>query len=105
MIVRGTKLATLNGYVKTMIDNAGGGSEYYFIIKTTDGTTFTLETGSYNAINAKVGTQPVRGKIIMDSSTGNQRKDMDCILVVHNGEQLLACAYGGSLYNGRNWHG
>lgn len=98
MIVRGTKLATLNGYVKTMIDNAGGGSEYDFIIKTTDGTTFTLETGSYNAINAKVGTQPVRGKIIMDNSTHNQRKDMDCILVVHNGEQLLACAYMGEAY-------
>lgn len=98
MIVRGNDLANLNGYVKTMIDNIGGGSEYDFIIKTTDGTTFTLETGSYNAINAKVGTQPIRGKIIMDNSTDNQRKDMDCILVVHNGEQLLACAYMGEAY-------
>ena len=57
--------------------SSGGGSgfEYDFIIKTTDGSTFTLETGSYNAITAKVGTQPVRGKVILDNP--QQKKDMD----------------------------
>ena len=80
------------------VGGGGGGSgfEYDFIIKTADASTFTLETGSYNAITAKVGTQPVRGKIILDNPA--QKKDMDCVLVTKTGEALLACAYTGEAY-------
>ena len=78
--------------------SSGGGSgfEYDFIIKTTDGYTFTLETGSYNAITAKVGTQPVKGKVILDNPA--QKKDMDCVLVTYTGSDLIAFAYMGETY-------
>lgn len=84
--------------VPVISDVGGGGSgfEYDFIIKTTDGSTFTLETGSYNAITAKVGAQPVKGKVIMDNPA--QKKDMDCVLVTYRGSDLIACAYTGETY-------
>ena len=82
--------------VETEIGGGGSGFEYDFIIKTTDASTYTLETGSYNAITAKVGTQPVKGKIIMDNPA--QKKDMDCVLVTYRGSDLIACAYTGEAY-------
>lgn len=80
--------------------SSGGGSgfEYDFIIKSADGVSFTLETGTYEAINAKVGNQPVKGKIILNSEAAGQQKDMDCVLVMKNSEELLACAYTGEAY-------
>lgn len=74
---------------------SGSGSEYDFIIKTTDGKTFTLEKGTYDSIIAKVGNQPVKGKIITISEGGVKSADMDCILVIHNGQKLSVCGYGG----------
>ena len=82
--------------VVSEVGGGGSGFEYDFIIKTADGSTFTLETGSYTAITAKVGTQPVKGKIIMDNPA--QKKDMDCVLVTYRGSDLIACAYTGETY-------
>lgn len=74
----------------------GAGFEYDFIIKSTDGVSFTLETGTYESINAKLGNQPLQGKIILNA--GAQQNDMDCVLVINNGEKLLAYAYMGEAY-------
>ena len=88
-----------NGEIKRCPSSGGGsGFEYDFIIKSADGVSFTLETGTYEAINAKVGNQPVKGKIILNSEAGGQQKDMDCVLVGKNGEELLACAFMGEAY-------
>ena len=78
--------------------SSGGGFEYDFIIKSADGVSFTLETGTYEATNAKLGNQPVKGKIILNSEAEGQQKDMDCVLVGKNGEGLLACAFMGEAY-------
>ena len=80
---------------KKLTGGGGGGSgfEYDFIIKT-DGETYTLATGTYEAINAKLGKQPVNGKILMFSGDG-YNADMDCILVLNNRERLLVGAFMG----------
>ena len=87
-----------NGEIKRCPSGGGSGFEYDFIIKSADGVSFTLETGTYEAINAKVGNPPVQGKIILNSEAGEQQKDMDCVLVGKNGEELLACAFMGEAY-------
>ena len=87
-----------NGEIKRCPSGGGSGFEYAFIIKSADGVNFTLETRTYEAINAKVGNQPVKGKIILNSEAGGQQKDMDCVLVGKNGEELLACAFMGEAY-------
>lgn len=84
--------------VETEIGGGGGGFEYDFIIKSTDGSAFTLETGSYNAIAAKIGNEPVMGKIILNAIEAGQQKDMDCVLVIKDGAELKACAYTGETY-------
>lgn len=87
------------GCATPVVSEVGGGAgfAYDFIIKSTDGSAFTLETGSYNAIAAKIGSEPVTGKIILNSIAG-QQKDMDCVLVMKAGEELKACAYTGETY-------
>ena len=86
-----------NGEIKRCPSGGGGGFEYDFIIKSADGVSFTLETGTYEAINAKLGKQPVNGKIILFA--GDEYKaDMNCVLVINNGEQLLAYAFMGEAY-------
>ena len=74
----------------------GSGFEYDFIIKT-DGETYTLDTGTYEAINAKLGKQPLNGKIILFAGDA-YKADMNCVLVINNGEQLLAHAFMGEAY-------
>lgn len=74
--------------------SGGGGFEYDFIIKSTDGETFTLETGTYESINAKLGNQPLNGKIIVNDGHG-YLVDMNCVLVVNNGEVLGVDAWMG----------
>lgn len=71
----------------------GSGFEYDFIIKTTDGNTLTLEKGTYDSIIAKVGNQPVKGKIISFLEGGVKRSDTDCILVTNDGQKLSVCGY------------
>ena len=83
---------------KKLSGGSGSGFEYDFIIKSVDGVSFTLETGTYEAINAKVGNQPVKGKIILNSEAAGQQKDMDCVFVGKNSEELLACAFMGEAY-------
>lgn len=75
----------------------GSGFEYDFIIKSADGVSFTLEKGTYEAINAKIGKQPVNGKILLFA--GDEYKaDMNCVLVINNGERLLAYAFMGEAH-------
>ncbi len=76
----------------------GGGFEYDFIIKSADFVSFTLETGTYEAINAKLGKQPVNGKVIMFAGEAGLRYDMNCVFVGYNGEQILAWVYMGDSY-------
>lgn len=73
----------------------GGGFEYDFVIKITGLNTLTLEKGTYDSIIAKVGNQPVKGKIITIFEGGVKSADMDCILVIHNGQKLSVCGYSG----------
>ena len=86
-----------SGEIKRCPSGGGSGFEYDFIIKSADGVSFTLETGTYEAINAKVGKQPVNGKIILFA--GDEYKaDMNCVLVIKNGERLLAYAFMGDTH-------
>ena len=86
-----------NGEIKRCPSSGGGsGFEYDFIIKT-DGETYTLDTGTYEAINAKLGKQPVNGKIILFAGD-TYKADMNCVLVINNGERLLAYAFMGEAY-------
>ena len=94
-----TPITRMEMFLKQFCGGGGGsGFEYDFIIKTTDSIHFTLETGNYNSIIAKLGNQPVKGKIILNSEAEGQQKDMDCVLVGKNGEGLLACAFMGEAY-------
>ena len=74
----------------------GSGFKYDFIIKT-NGETYTLETGTYEAINAKLGKEPVNGKIILFAGDA-YKADMNCVLVINNGERLLAYAFMGDTH-------
>lgn len=71
----------------------GGGFEYDFIIKA-DGETYTLDTGTYASINEKLGNQPLNGKIILNDGYG-YLADLNCVLVLNNGESLRVCAFMG----------
>ena len=83
--------------VETETGGSGGaGFEYDFIIKS-NGETYTLETGTYAAINAKLGKQPVNGKIILFAGDA-YKADMNCVLVINNGERLLAYAFMGDAH-------
>ena len=72
----------------------GGGFEYDFIIKS-DYLNDVLETGTYDAIKAKVGNQPITGKIIRNAPENNVRKDVDCIFVNWDGVTLSVGGYAG----------
>ena len=95
-IIAGKDLEPITRMEKFLKQYGGGsGFEYDFIIKATDGNTFTLEKGTYDSIIAKLGNQPVNGKIITIFEGGVKSADMDCILVIHNGQKLRVCGYSG----------
>ena len=72
----------------------GGGFEYDFIIKSTDGSSYTLETGTYDSIMQKLGRQPITGKFLV--FIGDEaRGDADCIYIEYLEEQLIAYVFSG----------
>ena len=72
----------------------GGGFEYDFIIKTTDGASYTLETGTYDSIMQKLGRQPITGKLL--ASVGDEaRGDGDCIYIEYLEAQLIVYVFSG----------
>ena len=73
----------------------GSGFEYDFIIKSTDSESYTLETGTYDLINSKVGNQPVKGKIIINGAEGKQRFDIDCVFVNYDMGTLRVTGFAG----------
>ena len=72
----------------------GGGFEYDFIIKSTDGESYTLETGTYDSIMQKLGSQPITGKVLV-SSGDVTRVDADCIFIGSMGAELFAYIFSG----------
>ena len=77
---------------KKLGGGGGGGFEYDFIIKSADDETFTLETGTYESINAKLGNQPLNGKIIYNIEDV-YKADINCVLVVKDEESLKVRAF------------
>lgn len=75
--------------------SSGGGFEYDFIITTTDGVTYTLVTGTYYSIMAKLGNQPIMGKTIINIDGGSQRIDADFIYVTYINNKLTATGFNG----------
>ena len=78
----------------------GGGFEYDFIIKTTDGVSYTLETGTYDSINAKLGNQPITGKVIVNvvDEEGAIRSDSECVRAENFEGALTVWGFAGSKY-------
>ena len=88
-------ITRMEKFLKQYGGGGGSGFEYDFIIKTTDGETYTLETGTYDSINAKLGNQPIKGKIITNIEIENVRTDIDCIYVIYIGGTLTVSVYSG----------
>ena len=98
-IIAGQDLEPITRMEKFLKQYGGGsGFEYDFIVKITDGNTLTLETGTYDSIRAKVGRQPVKGKVISIFEGGAKTADMDCILVINNGQTLNVLGYSGESF-------
>ena len=89
-------ITRMEKFLKQYGGGGGSGFEYDFIIKTTDGVSYTLETGTYDSINSKLGNQPIKGKIIANVDEGSIRIDTDCIHVIYNNETLTVSAYSGN---------
>ena len=80
--------------VENISSGGGGGFEYDFIIKSTDGESYTLETGTYDSIMQKLGSQPITGKVLA-SSGDVTRVDADCIFIGYMEAQLFAYVFSG----------
>ena len=92
-----TPITRLEKFLKQYGGGGGGGFEYDFIIKSTDGESYTFETGTYDSIMQKLGSQPITGKFIVYAE-GVARADADCIYIEYMGGQLIVYVFSGRGY-------